>query len=171
MLLSFCLIFANFGLALLTKVLLIKKGVSFQNQSWKISQNSQENIETYLQPHQTSLKEGAFLQIQKQILTQVNSCEFCEIFKDSFYYRTTPVAQSMNIWHDPWYTSECKGKILWRNFSERLFYGTSLFCNTIASIWSFHACSSSVEHIWIWNRTYFCCTSTSLITWWALFRQ
>ena len=128
MLLSFCLIFANFGLALLTKVLLIKKSVSFQNQSWKISQNSQENIETYLQPHQTSLKEGAFLQIQKQILTQVNSCEFlwnayefCEIFKDSFYYRTTPVAQSMNIRHDPWYTSECKGKFCGEIFQNDFF--------------------------------------------------
>ena len=32
--------------------------------------------------------------IKKETLAQVFSYEFCEIFKNTFYYRTTPVAAS-----------------------------------------------------------------------------
>ena len=32
--------------------------------------------------------------IKKEILTQVLSCEFCEIYKNTFYYRTPLVAAS-----------------------------------------------------------------------------
>ena len=32
--------------------------------------------------------------IKKETLAQVFSCEFCEIFKNTFYYRTPPVAAS-----------------------------------------------------------------------------
>ena len=32
--------------------------------------------------------------IKKEILAQVFSCEFCEIFKNNFFYRTLPVAAS-----------------------------------------------------------------------------
>ena len=49
----------------------------------KISQNSQEK-----QPLSF---------IKKEILAQVYSCEFCEIFKDVFFYRTTSVAASESL--------------------------------------------------------------------------
>ena len=32
--------------------------------------------------------------IKKEILTQLFSCEFCKIFKNTFFYRTFPVAAS-----------------------------------------------------------------------------
>ena len=32
--------------------------------------------------------------IKKEALAQVFSCEFCEIFKNNFFYRTPPVAAS-----------------------------------------------------------------------------
>ena len=32
---------------------------------------------------------------KKEILAQVFSCEFCEIFKNTFFYRTPPVAASV----------------------------------------------------------------------------
>ena len=78
MLLSFCLIFANFGLALLTKVLLIKKSVSFQNQSWKISQNSQENIETYLQPHKHLWRKKLSYKYRSRFWHRWIPVNFCE---------------------------------------------------------------------------------------------
>ena len=34
----------------------------------------------------------------KQTLAQVFSCEFCEIFKNTFFYRTPPVAASDLCW-------------------------------------------------------------------------
>ena len=57
----------------------------------KISQNSKES--TYarvsflikLQPETCNF-------IKKEILAQVFSCEFCEIFNNTFFYRTPPVA-------------------------------------------------------------------------------
>ena len=35
--------------------------------------------------------------MKKETLAQVFSCEFCEIFKNTFFYRTTPVA-SVHRW-------------------------------------------------------------------------
>ena len=35
--------------------------------------------------------------IKKDTPTQVFSCEFCEIFKSTFFYRTPPVAASKEI--------------------------------------------------------------------------
>ena len=40
---------------------------------------------------------GACNFIKKQTLTQVISCEFCQIFKNTFFYRIPPVAASSNI--------------------------------------------------------------------------
>ena len=51
----------------------------------EISQNSQENTFGRLA---TLLK--------KETLAQVFSCEFCEIFKDTFFNRIPPVAASVN---------------------------------------------------------------------------
>ena len=51
----------------------------------KISQNSQENTcarVSFLRP--------------ATLLTQVFSCEFCEISKNTFSYRTSPVAASVS---------------------------------------------------------------------------
>ena len=53
---------------------------------WKISQNSQEN---------TCAKVCNF--IKKETLTQVFSCEICEIFKNTFFYRTLPVTASTGV--------------------------------------------------------------------------
>ena len=53
----------------------------------KISQNSQE----------TPVQKSLFLEIfiTKENSTQVVSCEFCEIFKNTIFYRTPPVAASV----------------------------------------------------------------------------
>ena len=40
-----------------------------------------------------------FLEIKKETLPQVLSCEFCEISKNTFSYRTPPVAVSETILH------------------------------------------------------------------------
>ena len=52
----------------------------------KISQNSPENS--------CSLRLANF--VKKETLSQVLSCEFCEISKNTFSYRTSPVAASAN---------------------------------------------------------------------------
>ena len=36
--------------------------------------------------------------IKKESLAQVFSCEFCEIYNNTFLYRTTPVAASVNFY-------------------------------------------------------------------------
>ena len=38
---------------------------------------------------------------KKETPAQVFSCEFCEISKNTFSYRTTPVAASVNVWEGP----------------------------------------------------------------------
>ena len=50
----------------------------------KISQNSQENTCARVS---FSIK---FFFIKKETLAQVFSCEFCEIFKNTYFYRTSP---------------------------------------------------------------------------------
>ena len=53
----------------------------------KISQNSQEN---------TCARDSVLINfIKKETLVQVFSCEFCEIFKTPFFYRTSSVAASV----------------------------------------------------------------------------
>ena len=59
------------------------RGVLEKKVFLKISQNSQEN----------TCARVSFL-IKLQALAQVFSCEVCEIFKKSFFYRTTLVAAS-----------------------------------------------------------------------------
>ena len=59
----------------------------------KISQNSQENIcagVSFL----IKLQASACNFIKKETLARVFSCEFCEIFKNTFLYETPPVAAS-----------------------------------------------------------------------------
>ena len=41
--------------------------------------------------------------IKKETLALVFSCEFCEIFKNTFFYRTPPVAPS-----EMWSVEDCK---------------------------------------------------------------
>ena len=59
----------------------------------EISQNSQENtcarISFFIK-----LQADACNFIKKETLAQVLSCEFCEISKNTFSYRTPPVAAS-----------------------------------------------------------------------------
>ena len=64
-----------------------KKGVL------RISQNSQENICARVS-FLIKLQVQACNFIKKETLAQVFSCEFCEISKNTFSYRTTPVAVS-----------------------------------------------------------------------------
>ena len=46
-------------------------------------------------PPEMFYKKGACTFIKKETLEQVFSCEFCEIFKNTFSYRTPPVAVSV----------------------------------------------------------------------------
>ena len=61
----------------------------------KILQNSQENTcarVSFLIKFQAKVCKF----IKKETLAQVCSCEFCGIFKNIYFYRTTPVAASTN---------------------------------------------------------------------------
>ena len=61
----------------------------------QISQNSQEN--TCARVSFFNKVAGAALNfIKKETLAQVLSCEFCEIFKNTCFYRIPPVAASVN---------------------------------------------------------------------------
>ena len=79
------------------KVLGNKKAVtqsySVKNVFLKISQNSQKkNLRQNLFFNKVAGATCNF--IKKEALSQVFSCEFCEIFKNSFFYRTPPLAAS-----------------------------------------------------------------------------
>ena len=63
----------------------------------EILQNSKENTCNRVS-FLIKLQGSACNFIKKDTLTQVFSCEFCEIFKNTFSYRTFPVAVS---WHKP----------------------------------------------------------------------
>ena len=62
----------------------------------EISQNSQENtcarVSFFIK-----LQAAACNFIKKETLAQVFSCEFCEISKNTFFYRTPPVAASVYL--------------------------------------------------------------------------
>ena len=64
----------------------------------EISQNSQENTCLFFNKVE-GLRPASLL---KDTLTQVFSCEFCEISKNTFSYRTPPVAASvfLNVFAD-----------------------------------------------------------------------
>ena len=62
----------------------------------KISQNSQENTCARASFLIKLLAEACNF-IKKEALAQVFSCEFCEIFKNTYFYRTPPVAASVRI--------------------------------------------------------------------------
>ena len=57
----------------------------------KISQNSQEMPVSFL----TKLQDWALL--KKDTLIHVFSCEFCEVFKNTFFYRAPLAATSVNF--------------------------------------------------------------------------
>ena len=63
---------------------------------WEISQNSQKNPCARVS-FSTKLQASNF--IRKETLAQVFSCEFCEISKNTFSYRTPPVAASVKATH------------------------------------------------------------------------
>ena len=75
----------------LTKIFLFKNGqLSWVSWLWVISQTFRSsNSEVFC-------RKGvqAFNFIEKETLAQVFSCEFCEISKNTFFYRTPPVAAS-----------------------------------------------------------------------------
>ena len=60
----------------------------------EILQNSQENTCAKVS-FLIKLQVEAFNFIKKETLIQVFSCEFCEISKDSFSYKTLPMATSV----------------------------------------------------------------------------
>ena len=60
----------------------------------EISQNSQENTCVRVFFNKVA---GTCNFIKKETLTQVFSCEFCEIYKNTFFHRTPPVAASETI--------------------------------------------------------------------------
>ena len=53
----------------------------------KMSHNSQENTCARVWPEACNF-------IKKETLAHMFSCEFCEIFKKTFFYRTPPMAAS-----------------------------------------------------------------------------
>ena len=61
----------------------------------EISQNSQEKTCARFS-FLTKLLTSACNFIKKETLAQVFACEFCEISKNTFSYRTPPVAASVN---------------------------------------------------------------------------
>ena len=62
--------------------------------------------------------------INKEILPQVFSCEFLEISKNTFSYRTLPLAASVE-WHE--YFFMLIAEQLWRQSSELLETGCGFF--------------------------------------------
>ena len=53
------------------------------------------NLETEIPPKKEQLKKELRLRLyRRETLAQVSSCEFCEISKNTFYYRTPLVAAS-----------------------------------------------------------------------------
>ena len=66
---------------------------SLKKVSLEISQNSQENSCVRVS-FLIKFKAVVFNFIKKETLTQVLSCEFCEICKNTFSYRASPVASS-----------------------------------------------------------------------------
>ena len=67
-------------------VLLIQKQSPEVFRKKGVPQNSQENTCTRV----------SFFNKVEETLAQVFSCEFCESFKNTFFYRTPPVAASPN---------------------------------------------------------------------------
>ena len=49
--------------------------------------------------HLTSIKKPSQNRVKKETLAQVFSCEFCEISKNTFFYRTPPVVASVYTGH------------------------------------------------------------------------
>ena len=112
----------------------------------KISQNPQENTRVRVSflikllasacLHQASSIRHVCNFIKKQILAQVFSCEFCEISKNTIFYRTPPVAASelhySLDWDYIWINSRPNFLLLllllllllfWNNFETiRLYY-------------------------------------------------
>ena len=64
---------------------------SIERMFLEISKNSQENT---------------CARVSFEILAQVFSCEFCEIFKNTFFYRAPPVAASVRQGNTQWLTNE-----------------------------------------------------------------
>ena len=60
----------------------------------EISQNSQENIRARVS-FLIKLQVSASNFIKKETLADMFSCEFCEIRKNTFSYRTSPMAASV----------------------------------------------------------------------------
>ena len=48
-----------------------------------------DNVTLALEISQIHMKTPVFYQKKKKTPTQVLSCEFCEIFKNTFFYRTS----------------------------------------------------------------------------------
>ena len=69
---------------------------SVKNVFLEILQNSQENTCTRVS-FLIKLQTSACNFIKKETLVQIFSCEFCEISKKNFSYRTPPVAVSLNF--------------------------------------------------------------------------
>ena len=87
----------------------------------EISQNSQENIFARVS-FLIKLKASADNFIKKGTLAQVLSCEFCEISKNTFSYKTPPVTASGKMMHCEWYSvTEATTFFSQRNFLWNYF--------------------------------------------------
>ena len=71
----------------------VVQGCSIKKLFLEISQNSKESTCARVS-FLIKLQAEAYNFIKKETLAQVFSCEFCEISKNTFFYRTPPVAAS-----------------------------------------------------------------------------
>ena len=70
--------------------------VSVKKVFLKISQNLQESTFARAFLHKNAGLPQTCNFFKKEALAQVFSCEFCKVFRNTFFYRTTPVAASVN---------------------------------------------------------------------------
>ena len=94
-------------------------------------------------------KLGVF--IKNETPTQVFPCEFCEIFKNSFFYRTPPMTTSESFilfLHIRW--RNCPESIAISFFSERFF--------PVSLIWRWYVFDRHKKYLqYEWSRKVECC--------------
>ena len=98
----------------------------------KISRNSQENTcarASFLINLQTS---GLELHLKQKNLAHVPSCEFCDIFKNTFY-RTLPLA----VWHCLFFSFSCSKRWNTRLFISNTFFQLNLLKALRQLVWRF----------------------------------
>ena len=95
--LYFCYISINSSWKSFSIIEAVAQRCSIKKVFLEVSQNSQKNTCARVS-FLIKLLASAYNFIKKETPAQVFSCEFGEIFKNTSFYRTLPVAASSNIW-------------------------------------------------------------------------